>query len=356
MSNLLSTVLGLVIAFLGLEFLIFIHELGHFIAAKRSGVGVKEFSLGFWKKIFGFKIGETEYNLRLIPLGGYVNIEGLDSEEGAESENSFLKKSKLTRLKIIVAGVVFNLIFAITALTFVNMHGTKQLKPTVNPVKDTPAASVFLAGDEIKSVNGVQVTSWNDVSLQLQKSDGQPITFTVISHGIVKDVVVTPVKREVEDELGGKVQRWVVGIAPAGDIFLAPGQPIDQAFLGSLKMTKDCYVLTYTFIGKLFVKKAKAEKGLGGPVLIISFMTVAAKDGFFTFLYLLAVISLMLAIMNSMPIPILDGGHAMFIGLEAVRGKPLKKTTERFIQTIFFYLLILLMLYTIYLDVGRLTK
>lgn len=354
MTNILSTIIGIVIAFLGLEFLIFIHELGHFTAAKRSGVGVKEFSLGFWKKIIGFKKGETEYNLRLIPLGGYVSIVGLDSEESKESANSYLNKPKITRLKIILAGVIFNLIFAITALTIVNMHGTKQYKPVINPAKDTPAASVMMPGDEIKRINRVDVLSWNDISSEIQKADGKPITFVIIREGSWKEVVITPVKKEIEDELGGRAERWVVGIAPTGEVFLAPGQPIDKAFLGSLKLTKDCYVLTYSFIGKLFIKQAKAEKGLGGPVLIVSFMTAAAKDGFFTFFYLLAVISLMLAIMNSMPIPILDGGHAMFIGLEAVRGKPLKKTTERYIQTVFFWLLIMLMVFATYLDIGRL--
>jgi len=354
MTNVLFTILGVVVAFLGLSFLVLIHELGHFIAAKRAGVGVKEFSIGFGKKLWGFKKGETEYKVCAIPLGGYVNMMGLESDKSDDPNKNYNNKSKLTRLQILAAGVVFNFIFALLMLTLVNMHGVKQYKLNLNPVEGTPAMSVFQKGDEIKSVNGVEVKTWEGVTAELRKSQGQPIRFTILRNGEEKEVSITPVKVETEDEFGAKVERWAIGIAPTGEIILAQGMPLPKAFLESAKTCGNAYVLTYVFIGKIFTKKAKAEKGLGGPVLIVSLMTGAAKDGFFSFLTLLALISLCLGIMNSLPIPVLDGGHIMFLGLEAVRGKPLKKETMNIIQSLFFWLLILLMLFTVYLDIGRL--
>lgn len=354
MANVLLTILGVVVAFLGLGFLVFIHELGHFIAAKRSGVGVTEFSIGFGKKLWGFKKGETEYKICAIPLGGYVNMMGLESDEGDDPKKSYTNKPKLTRLKILAAGVIFNFLFAITALTLVNIHGVKQLKPTVNIIKDKPAAQVLVNKDEILAVNGVEVKNWDEMAAELHKSNGKLINFVILRNGQVKEVQVTPVKELVEDEFGAEVEKWIIGITPAYETFLAPGMPPGKAFVESVKLSGKAYKITYMFIGKLFIKQAKASKGLGGPVLIISFMTTSAREGFFSFLQFLAVISLMLCIMNSMPIPVLDGGHMMFLGLEAIRGKPLKPETMHKIQSVFFWLLIGLMIFVTLLDINRL--
>lgn len=356
MSNILLTFLSIVFAFIGLGFLVLVHELGHFLAAKTSGVGVAEFSLGFGKKLFGFKKGETEYKVSAIPLGGYVKLMGLE-EKCDDPEKSYMKKPKLIRLKILAAGVVFNFVFALVALTLVNIHGVKQLKLKVNPAKDMPAAEVLVVGDEIKKINGIEVTTWEGIISELKRyQDGKPITLVIMRNGHEKEVSINPVKVETEDEFGGKVEKWVLGIAPTGEVFFAPGMPPAKAFLESVKFCGNAYVMTYVFIGKLFVKKADAKKGLGGPVLIISLLTASAKDSFFSFFFFLAVLSLMLGIMNSMPIPILDGGHIMFLGIEVIRGKPLKNETMNFIQSIFFWLLILLMIFTVYLDIGRFMK
>lgn len=352
MSDILITALSIFVAFLGLSILVLVHELGHFTAAKTSKVGVKEFSIGFGKKIWGFKKGETEYQIAAIPLGGYVKLVGLDDED--QSERSYTSKSKLTRMKILAGGVVFNFLFAIIVFTLCNMHGMKQLKPTINVAKDMPASLVLKDGDEISKVNGVGVSTWLEFSEELSRSKGEPIKFVVLRNGQELEVVVKPVKMEAEDEFGGKIEKWVIGVGPTGDIIITPGLPAGKAFKKSAELSWKAYATTYKFIGKLFVKEAKAEKGLGGPVLIMTFLTGAVKDGFFSFFSFLAVVSLMLGIMNSLPIPILDGGHMMFLGVEAIRGKPLKKKTERVIQTVFFYLLILLMAFATYLDIGRL--
>lgn len=354
MSQILFTIFGILVSMLGLGFLVFIHELGHFTAAKTSGIGVKEFSLGFGKKLFGFKKGETEYSLRAIPFGGFVNMVGFESDPDNRSEKSFATKPKLTKLKIFLAGVIFNLIFALIVMTGINMYGVKKLKSVIIPLKDTPAASVLMTGDEVKDINGIEVMSWDEFSAELKKNAGQPIKLTIIRNGEEKRFTIKPVKVKGEDEYGGTVEKWVIGVYPKGDTFKAPGLPAGKAFLESAKLAKIAYVSTYAFIGKLFVKKAKAEKGLGGPIMIISLLTMSVQDGFFSFFYFLAVISLILAVMNSMPIPVLDGGHVLFLGIETVVGKPLNKKFVIAVQSLFFYLLILLMLFATYLDISRL--
>lgn len=363
MVDTMFLIICIFVSILGLGVLILVHELGHFIAAKRSGVGVTEFSLGFWKKLWGFKRGETEYKISVIPIGGYVKMMGLESEECDDPNKSYANKPKLTRLKILAAGVTFNFLFAMILLTLVNMHGVRKLKPVINVTPDTPAAEVLVSGDEIRNVlisgdysnvNGVEVEDWESLTAELQKSQGRKIRLIILRNGAEKEVNITPVKREVEDEFGGKVEKWMIGIAPAGIIFTASGMSPAKAFIESIKTSGKAYKVTYTFLWRLFTKKAKAEKGLGGPVLIIAFMTAALKDGLYSFVSFLALMSLMLCIMNSMPIPVLDGGHIMFLGVEAIRGKPLSKKVMNKVQYTFFYLLITLMLFVTYLDLGKL--
>jgi regulator of sigma E protease len=355
MSGTLFTIFGVLVSILGLGLLILVHELGHFLAAKTSGVGVTEFALGFGKKLFKFKKGETEYSLRAIPFGGLVNMVGF-ADPNDKSDKSYTSKSKITKLKIILAGVIFNLIFAIIVLTSINMYGVKKMKSEIVPLKDSPAAVMLVSGDEVTKVNDVEVLSWDELSTELKKLSGQPVNLTVLRDGEEKEFTLTPVKVKGEDEYGAVIEKWVIGVYPAGKTFIAPGLPVQKAFLESMRFVKIAYVTTYAFIGKLFVKKASAEKGLAGPITIITLLTLCVQDGFFSFFYFLAVISLMLAVMNSMPIPILDGGHALFLGIEAVVGRPLNKKVTDTIQMLFFYLLILLMLFATYLDIGRLLK
>ena len=153
----------------------------------------------------------------------------------------------------------------------------------------------------------------------------------------------------------GKSERMMVGISPSGDAITLPGMNIGEAFIGSLEMTGKVYYLTYMVIAKIFTGNAQAKKTLGGPVLIVSSMSQAAGHGILPFLQFLAIISLALAVMNSMPIPILDGGHVMFLGLEAVRGKPLSDKTMSIITHIFFAILISLMVYITFLDILRIS-
>lgn len=352
MTGLLFTLFKVAVAFFGLGVLIFVHELGHFIAAKHSGVGVTTFSIGFGKKLWGFKRGETEYKVCIIPLGGYVKLMGLE-DKCNDPKKSFANKPKLARLRILAAGVVFNFLFAIILFTFVNMHSSERLRTTVRPGKDMPAAEVLVEGDEIIEVNGVEVFSWEEISAEIGKTDGEPVNLTIIRGKRLLEVKVRPVKQVVEDQFGAKVERWMIGIGPNGETVTVPGMGPAGAFVKSVKTSGEVYVLTYSAIGKLFTKKAKAEKTLGGPVLIMTYMTMSVSYGFLSFLHFLAFISLALAIFNSMPIPVLDGGHMMFIGIEAIRGKPLSKGMMEKIQTFFFVLLLVLMVFILYLDIMR---
>lgn len=353
MANVLYVLFGLVAALLGLGVIIFVHELGHFFAAKRVGVGVKEFSIGFGKKLWGFKKGETEYSLKAIPFGGSVRMLGCESEleEGDDPSRSFMSKSKFNRLQILVAGVVFNFLFAIITLTVANIHGVPRLAPVVKPTEG-PAAHVLCTGDKIKAVNGVEVRDWEELRTELKKSDGSPITLTIVHDGFEKEVEITPVKVEVEDEFGMKVGQWIIGITLTGETFLDSMSPA-KAFAESICFSGKVCKLTGIAVVKLFKKEAKVEKTFAGPVYIVSIMTLLAKEGFFSFLHFLGILSLILSIMNALPIPVLDGGHIMFLGIEAVRGKPLNEKVVGIIQSVFFLLLIYFMMIVTFFDVSK---
>lgn len=353
MADVLYALLGLVAALLGIAFLIFIHEIGHFLAAKRVGVGVKEFAIGFGKKLWGFKKGETMYNLRAIPLGGFVKIQGYDSElePGDDPKKSFMSKPKLKRLQVLAGGVVFNFLLAILVFTVVNIHGVKKIAPVITPAG--PAAQVLVAGDKIRAVNAVEVLDWEDVKEELKKADGSPVTLTIIRGGLEKDVEIIPVKVEAEDEFGVKVEKWVIGIQPVGETFTDSMKPA-EAFFEGVNFSGKIFKLTGVGVAKLCTNKAKPSKILGGPVFIISIMALLVKEGFFTYLYFLGLVSLLLGIMNALPIPALDGGHMMFLGIEAIRGKPLNKKILERIQDIFFITLLCLLAYVTYIDIARL--
>jgi len=349
----LIVTLSLIASFLGLGYLIFIHELGHFSLAKLFKVGVKEFAIGFGKKLWSFKRKETEYSLRAIPLGGFVNMEGLECE-AEDPEKSYAKKPKYARFLILVAGVLYNFLFALLALSIVYMHGVKAFAPEIQVTDEKlPAAEYLVKGDEIISINGVEIKSWKDVSKELDKNtSGNPVQIVVIRENDIKSFEIQPVKIKTEDMLGGEIEKWVLGIAPTGKRILLDGMNPADAFIESVKFSKDMYVLTFVAIGKIFTKEAKAEKTLGGPVLIVSLMSMSVTDGFFSFLYILAIVSLALAIMNSLPIPVLDGGHIMFLGLEAI-GLPVSQKIQVMLQNIFVIALILLMIFVVFLDVQK---
>ncbi|HSR10896.1 MAG TPA: RIP metalloprotease RseP [Thermodesulfobacteriota bacterium] len=337
--------------------LIFVHELGHFIMAKKSGVGVLTFSLGFGPKIFGRKVGETQYQISLIPLGGYVKMVGEEPGEKLPPElipKSFSSQPVGKRLAIVFAGPFFNFLFAVVAFTLIFMVGMPALLPEVGEVKpDFPAFRAGLQkGDLITEVDGAPVQRWEDLAKTIHDSTRQkPLVFTVKRGEKTFQISVTPEITTQKNIFGDDIQIGLVGISPSGNSFTERFGPIKAVSLGlvqSWSFTK----LTVISVVKMIEGKV-SPKTIGGPILIAQLAGQQAKAGVLSLIFFMAVISINLVILNILPIPVLDGGHIFFFLIEAVIGKPVSLKIRERAQQIGVFVIIFLMLLVFYNDISR---
>jgi regulator of sigma E protease len=440
-----TTILAAVIV---LGVLIFIHELGHFLVAKRSGVGVLKFSLGFGPKVVGVKRGETEYLLSALPLGGYVKMIGEDpgdaSPEAADPGRSFSKKSVGTRSLIILAGPLANLILPVAIFwgIFMFVGQSYHLPVAGSPEKESPAAAAgLLAGDRIQAVDGRRIERWDEFDAILRGSSGRAMTLTVLRDGRTSEVRLEPRAQKTRDVFGQEIEIWDLGLRPlvstrigqvvpnqvaqqagirGGDRIVAvngnpvgewdqlakiihrsPGtslaltierdgqrqdvqvvpratkqqgaageeeigligigpapetqmrrlNPAAAAWAGVTK-TVDLTVLVVTGFVKLIQAKISPST-IGGPILIAQLAGEVAQRGIVELLSFTALLSINLAILNLLPIPILDGGHLLFSFIEWLRGKPVSLRKREIAQQVGMVLLVSLMVFAFYNDIFR---
>ena len=209
---------GKMLAFLiGLAALIFVHELAHFLAARRCGVVVEKFSIGFGKKIFGTTRGETEYIVAAIPLGGYVKMKGEELDEETNEEGSFSAALPSHRLLIAFAGPLFNILFALAIYIFVYMVGAEALSPVIGTVKDNSPAQVagLQTGDQIIAVGGKSIRLWDELQNKVYHSPGKELDFQVERQsGQIVNIKITPIAEEIKDPFGDSQQVGLIGITP----------------------------------------------------------------------------------------------------------------------------------------------
>ena len=207
-----------ILAFLvGLAALIFVHELGHFLAARRCGVIVEKFSIGFGKKIFGTTSGGTEFIIAAVPLGGYVKMKGEELDEETDREGSFSAASPQDRLLIAFAGPLFNILFALAIYIFIYMIGVETLSPVIGTVKEnSPALTANLqTGDQIIAINGKPIRFWDELQNQVYHSPGKELDFQVARQsGKIIDVKITPIAEEIKDPFGDTRQVGLIGVTP----------------------------------------------------------------------------------------------------------------------------------------------
>lgn len=337
--------------------LIFAHELGHFLMAKRAGVGVLKFSLGFGPRLFGRKIGETEYLLSLIPLGGYVKLLGeSDGEELSEEDarRSFLKQSVWKRISIVAAGPVFNLLLALAIFTAINMVGLPVLTPDIGSVQPDSAAMAagLKAGDRIVAMEGQAVTKWDEISKIVTAGKGKPVGLKVRRDAAEMEITVTPRAMKTKNLFGEEIESFKIGIGPSDRTIIERRNPV--AALGEgLRQTWMISKLTVVSIYKMF-QGVISPKTLGGPILIAQIAGTQAKEGVVSFLLFMALLSINLAILNLLPIPVLDGGHLLFYLIEALTGREINVRWREMAQQVGFVLLILLMIFVFMMDIERL--
>lgn len=447
----MTTILVFILA---LSVLVFVHEWGHFIVAKKSGVRVDIFSIGFGPKIFGFTWHGTEYRVAPFPFGGYVKIYGQEpleeaegdpvkAEEIAKDPQSFHSKPLYKKLAVVFAGPVMNLILCFAVMPLVFMIGRLQPKildekpVIIDIMAESPAEKAGLKkGDQLLSLNGYTLNNWKDVVTQVAlypndqvdleiERDGQkqkvqaqlvvnegvkqmagylgvepfefignePVVDTIrpgspadkagfkpgdeivqIKNQPVKywtkmteliqdngkeafDVVVKRgddrVTLSVTPEFNEDNQSWIVGITKKmnKDLFVKKSHGfMDAVALGTQECLK-LLDLTFDILGRLFTGNLSV-KTLGGPLQIAQATSSAAKSGFGEFLYLLAFLSMQLGIMNLLPIPVLDGGHVVFMLVEGIRRKPLSPKFRSVSMQVGLFMLLGLMLFVTINDVN----
>ena len=420
-----------------LGILIFVHELGHFIIAKISGVGVPKFSLGFGPRIIGKRIGETEYQISAIPLGGYVKIIGENPEEEVSQKyrgRSFSEKPILTRTAIIGFGPLMNLLLSFVFLCLVAFIGFEvpafmEAPPRVDLVEpDSPAQRAGLREDDlIIRINDRKVSTWEELKFILASNPNAQLRLDVERDGIIvtKELVpeerglfgtgyagiqpeLPPIIKEIKKgypaDLGGlkkgdlilaidgeemrdwvqmamtiwnnpgktltfkvkrgqeilffsirpkaeKVKEKTIGLIGISNMISKQYGPFNAILWGvreTLKLTK----MTVTVLWRLVARRI-SHRTVGGPILIFQMAGPAAKSGITNLIHLIAVLSIPLAIINILPIPLLDGGHLLFIGIEAIRRKPIGVKARELAYRAGLVFIIMLMLFVIYNDIAR---
>ena len=329
-----------------------VHEFGHFIFAKLSNTYVYEFSIGMGKKIFGKKKknGETEFCIRMIPLGGFVNIAGEDiSDDEVPKDRQMCNKGFFARFMILFAGAFFNFIFAFLIL-FVSalIWGATSTKPYIGDVSpEYPAyAAGIETGDLVLSIDGKKINNWDKGLVMLQTTKGDAVVFEVEKKdGSVVKYTVEP-KLE-KDEDGNESYKF--GIATAYEK--------EYGFIKSLKYASNKTIallgsmwdtLKYLFNGKVGVNQ------LSGPVGIFTIVDSQAEQGLEAVLYLVAYLSINVGLINLLPFPAFDGGRILFLFIEKIFRKPVSKNVENIIHTIGFMLIIGLLIFVTLNDILRL--
>ena len=347
--------------------LVFVHELGHFIVAKLSKVRVDEFSIGFPPRLWSFRRGETLYSLNLILFGGYVKIFGENPDEasisGPDSGRSFINKNRGVQALILIAGVAMNIVFAWILLSGSFMLGVTQAVPddaaasrvlVAEVIEGSPAEAAGIKKEDIiQSLTDAQGSKFDQVNAgvvgqAIRESGGKPITLTYQRGSDEMSASVVPRDGVVEGKMA-------IGIA------MANVAEVEYSFVRSLwEGTKTTWSLTVgtavgivEFFKNLFVFEADLAQ-VSGPVGIAEYLNQAREFGFSTFLSLVALISINLAVINLVPFPALDGGRLLFVGIESIIRRPLNPKIANTLNIIGFILLLLLMIVITTSDISKL--
>ena len=351
---------------------VFIHEYGHYYFAKKYGVGVTDFSIGFGKEIFGWndKSG-TRWKICWIPLGGYVKFFGdrnvfsqseqqelIDKYSEEDRNKLFILKPLYQRSLIVAAGPIANFILAIFIFSFIYMFAGKDLTPAViNEVqKDSPAyIAGFKKNDKIISIDNKKIDSILQVSTFIATSTAEIIDFTVLRSNKEIKLKVKPNYVESEDTLGNKINKRMIGIklAPFNNeinhVKLGPAKAI---YYASKEVVFVCGA-SLKYIGTMFTGSGDSSQ-LGGPIRIAKITGQVANLGIIPYLSIMAYISISLGLINLFPIPMLDGGHLMFYFFEKILGHPLNQKTQESFFRIGLFLLMFLMFFATFNDLKYL--
>ena len=370
---------------------VFVHELGHFLAAKAVGIYAPVFSLGWGRRIWGIKRGETDYRLSLFPLGGYVRMASRDDEAMAAFEGGagrgnradapaqqlgepgvpwepdalvpfgprpvpenrwFESKPFIAKAFVLMAGVTMNFLLAIgVVMALVMTGGIANPSPVIGSVvPGSPAAtSGLLAGDSILTIDSAPIAGWKDLVSAVTTNPGHPLQFAVMRAGRAVAVTMTPLASLDTNPRTGAVR--TVGRIGAGGSRIRLG--VGDAFVEAVDGTWGTVVQTIDVVAGLLMGRV-SPKQLGGPIMIAQASVQRAKSGGLEgVLDLLALISVNIAVLNLLPIPVLDGGQVLLVALESARGRPLGDRVKGLVMYAGVGVVLLLLITTTFNDVAR---
>ena len=328
--------------------LVLVHEFGHFITAKMTGMRVDEFAIGFGPKLISKKHGETVYSLRVVPLGGFNDIAGMDPDNNTAGERGFCAKPVLSRMIVILAGSTMNFILPI--VLFFTIFATVGMSvPSTEPVigsiiQGMSAEKAGLKeGDRVLSVDRQSVTTWKEFTDKLrQVKEGENVSLQYKRGEAISEVTLSPTFNKKENRVLIGVQSETV----------YESKTIPEAAALSIDYTKEITVYMIESIAKLF-KEPEQTENLAGPIGIVQMSGQVAENGFIPLLKFAALLSINLGIVNLLPVPVLDGGHFVNLFIEAVRGKPLGAKAVAYTQRVGLALLVMLMLFATKNDIMR---
>lgn len=326
--------------------LVTVHEFGHFITAKLTGMKVEEFSIGFGPTIYQQQEGETLYSLRMLPLGGYNKIAGMDPDDPDDPEHGFNSKPVSSRMLVILAGSLMNILLPV--LIFFGLFlafgmDVPENKPVLGQIiEGYPAEQSGLKeGDRILSINGKPVHEWLDIRKNIADSGMQPIPFEIQRDTEKLTITVTP---GVNPETG---KPFIGVVSSLKNVRLTPV----QAAVASVSATKNIIKNMYASLYHMVTGKTKAE--FSGPVGVAKMAGEVAHKGFDRLMQFTAMLSLNLAIINLLPLPALDGGHFLILLIEAVTGHKLGKTAMQNIQKVGVAMILALTIFATFKDLTR---
>ena len=342
-----------ILAILMFMLMIFPHELGHFIAAKKFGVKVNEFAFGMGPAIWKKQKGETLYAIRLFPIGGFCAMEGEDGqndddeEEGGEivkkdpdDPRAFNNKKPWQKIIILAAGSLMNVFTAFIVLTIMTTVLGFATTTIGSVTAGSPAELAGLElGDKIVSIDDKEVNEWSDVGTYINEAQGNTVEFGVVRNGDEQEFQVTP-------EFVEKENRYVIGITYKGSHNVIKG--IGQGFVQTGKM----FVIMKDSFKMLFSGEAGVSD-LSGPVGIVQMVGETSSIGWWYYMFLLALICVNLAIINMLPFPALDGGRIIFVLYGWITGKPVSAKVEGIVHTIGIIVLLALLVVVTMGDIGR---
>lgn len=345
MSSVISILLTILASLSVFGLVILIHEAGHFTLAKLNNIKIIEFSVGMGPRLCGFTKGETKYNLRALPIGGYVSMEGEDEE--SDDERSFMKATPLRRMGVIVAGALMNFVLGFIVLFCITLNDDLVATRTVHSFIEysTTQASGLMVGDEIIAVNGRKIYIADDLMYEIVRIQDFNADITVIRDG--HKVQLNDVRfqqQTYEDGSIGIKQDFII-VGQDNNIW----RSFSYAGTWTLSLTRQVFLTLVDLIsGRVAINQ------MSGPVGIVSTINKAIHISFSTLMYIMAIISINLGVVNMLPIPALDGGKFLLYLIESTTGFKLDKKIEIVITVIGFIFLLGFMLFITFNDVSRL--